>query len=65
MKRTVHGLVACFVAAIAGSALAQDYPNKPIVIVVPAAAGGPTDTLTRVLASSMSNAMKNQFLTKY
>ena len=49
-------------AAIAMPALAQEYPNKPIVIVVPAAAGGPTDTLTRVLASSMSSAMKNQFL---
>src|SRR5258708_27268584 len=54
--------MACLVAAVATVATAQDYPNKPIVIVVPAAAGGPTDTLTRVLASSMSNAMKNQFL---
>ena len=50
------------VAAVATPALAQDYPGKPIVIVVPAAAGGPTDTLTRVLASAMSNAIKNQFL---
>src|SRR5260221_11043652 len=54
--------MACLVAAVATAATAQDYLNKPIVIVVPAAAGGPTDTLTRVLASSMSNAMKNQFL---
>jgi tripartite-type tricarboxylate transporter receptor subunit TctC len=42
--------------------LAQDYPSKPIVIVVPAAAGGPTDTLTRVLAAAMGNAMKAQFI---
>ena len=62
MKRTLYRLMACLVAAVATAATAQDYPNKPIVIVVPAAAGGPTDTLTRVLASSMSNAMKNQFL---
>src|SRR5258708_21625871 len=54
--------MAWLVAAVATVATAQDYPTKPIVIVVPAAAGGPTDTLTRVLASSMSNAMKNQFL---
>src|SRR5258708_38963851 len=54
--------MACLVAAVATVAPARDSPNKPIVIVVPAAAGGPTDTLTRVLASSMSNAMKNQFL---
>jgi len=62
VKRTLYRLMACLVAAVATVATAQDYPNKPIVIVVPAAAGGPTDTLTRVLASSMSNAMKNQFL---
>src|SRR3954471_18211545 len=41
---------------------AQDYPTKPVIIVVPAAAGGPTDTLTRVLASAMGNAMKTQFV---
>ena len=33
-----------------GAAYAQDYPTKPVNIIVPAAAGGPTDTLTRVLA---------------
>ena len=49
-------------AAIAAPVLAQDYPNKPVVIVVPAAAGGPTDTLTRVLAQSMGSAMKSQFI---
>jgi tripartite-type tricarboxylate transporter receptor subunit TctC len=43
-------------------ALAQDYPNKPVVIVVPAAAGGPTDTLTRVLAQAMGSAIKSQFI---
>jgi len=49
-------------AAVALPAAAQDYPAKPIVIVVPAAAGGPTDTLTRVLAAAMGNAMKQQFV---
>jgi tripartite-type tricarboxylate transporter receptor subunit TctC len=47
---------------VTASAAAQDFPSKPIVIVVPAAAGGPTDTLTRVLAQAMGNAMKNQFI---
>jgi len=46
----------------ASLAAAQDYPSKPIIIVVPAAAGGPTDTLTRVLAAAMGNAMKHQFV---
>jgi len=45
-----------------GAALAQDYPAKPVVIIVPAAAGGPTDTLTRVLAASMGDALKQQMI---
>ena len=60
VKRTILGLL--MPAAMAAPALAQDYPAKPIVIVVPAAAGGPTDTLTRVLAAAMGNAMKQQFV---
>jgi tripartite-type tricarboxylate transporter receptor subunit TctC len=32
----------------------QNYPTRPITVVVPAAAGGPTDTLTRILAERMS-----------
>ena len=44
------------------AAVAQDYPTKPVVIVVPAAAGGPTDTLTRVLAASMTEPLQQQIL---
>ncbi len=46
----------------AAIAPAQDYPAKPIVIVVPGAAGGPTDTLTRQLAAAMSGPLKQQLL---
>ena len=55
-------LFAAIVAVCATAAFAQDYPSKPVIIVVPAAAGGPTDTLTRVLAQAMGNAMKSQFI---
>jgi tripartite-type tricarboxylate transporter receptor subunit TctC len=44
------------------AAHAQDYPAKPINIIVPAAAGGPTDTLTRVLAAAMSEVLKQQMI---
>jgi len=59
MKR-IGGALFFFFAM--GTALAQDYPAKPVVIIVPAAAGGPTDTLTRVLASSMGEALKQQMI---
>jgi tripartite-type tricarboxylate transporter receptor subunit TctC len=44
------------------TACAQDYPAKPIVIVVPGAAGGPTDTLARQLAAAMGGPLKQQLL---
>jgi tripartite-type tricarboxylate transporter receptor subunit TctC len=36
-----------------GLSRAQSYPSRPITIIVPAAAGGPTDTIARVLAERM------------
>jgi tripartite-type tricarboxylate transporter receptor subunit TctC len=39
--------------ALAQSALAQNYPTKTITMVVPYAAGGPTDTVARVMAQAM------------
>ncbi|MEX1165977.1 MAG: tripartite tricarboxylate transporter substrate-binding protein [Hydrogenophaga sp.] len=50
MKKT---LALAFAAAVSASAFAQTFPSKPITIVVPFAAGGPTDTVARQLAESM------------
>jgi tripartite-type tricarboxylate transporter receptor subunit TctC len=47
-----------FVAAFAAAtALAQSYPSKTITMIVPFAAGGPTDTIARVLAERMSRSL--------
>lgn len=48
------------VGLYAGVAFAQDYPTQPITIVVPFSAGGPTDTVTRLVAEPMSKALGQQ-----
>ena len=46
----------------AGLASAQSYPTKPINLVVPFAAGGPTDTVARTLGGAMSKALGQQII---
>src|SRR5438105_12757405 len=43
-----------------GSAPAQNYPSKPLTMIIPFAAGGPTDVLGRVMAQRMSEIMGQQ-----
>src|ERR1700752_2139932 len=49
-----------FALAAASSAVAQEYPSRNISLVIPFAAGGPTDTPGRTLALVMSNSLKQQ-----
>ncbi len=57
MKRLMLGAL---VALTAGAALAQGYPDKPITIVVPFTAGGPTDKVARDFAEAMRKHLNNQ-----
>ena len=58
-RRTLlHWLAASAAASLAPRlARAQSFPTRPITIVVPFPAGGPTDTLGRVLADRMKNSL--------
>src|ERR1041384_2242019 len=53
-RRFLH-LVAGAATGAAGTGLAQAqaYPSRPVTLIVPYGAGGPTDTIARILADSM------------
>lgn len=64
MRTFSHALagLALGATALASGAIAQDYPNKPVTVVVPFAAGGPTDTVSRLIAEVMSRELGQQVL---
>jgi tripartite-type tricarboxylate transporter receptor subunit TctC len=55
-------LVCTALLAPATTALAQNYPTRPITMLVPYAAGGPTDTVARVVAQAMSKPLGQTIL---
>ncbi|HSP50953.1 MAG TPA: tripartite tricarboxylate transporter substrate binding protein BugD [Pseudolabrys sp.] len=56
MKKLYLAAVAAMLAIVT-PASAQNYPSRPITIVVPFAAGGPTDALARVIGDRMRQAL--------
>src|SRR6266853_284332 len=63
MRRIIHASVYAAIA-LAGlfSAAAQDYPTRPITLVVPYAAGGGNDAMARIVAGRMSAALGQQIV---
>jgi tripartite-type tricarboxylate transporter receptor subunit TctC len=49
----IAALLPLALASLASGAQAQTYPNRPITMVVPFAAGGPVDTVARILSEPM------------
>ncbi len=63
MKRLLLAATTAMIATFATSSIAQEnYPDKPITIMVPAAAGGPSDTVARLVAESMGKTLGQQVL---
>ena len=60
MKRLIA--VAATLAIGAGGAFAQAYPTRPVTLIVPFAAGGPTDTIARIVSNDFSKALGQQFV---
>jgi len=56
------GLATVFILANTVLLNAQSYPNKVITIVVPFTAGGPTDTVARLISVPMTAALKSQII---
>jgi tripartite-type tricarboxylate transporter receptor subunit TctC len=56
MKRRTSVFVAALIVA-AAPALAQDYPTRPITLIVPYAAGGGNDVMARIVADKMGAAL--------
>jgi tripartite-type tricarboxylate transporter receptor subunit TctC len=54
-------LLSVLLAAACGLAQAQSYPSKPVRVIVPFAAGGATDLITRLVTTKLSEALGQQF----
>ena len=54
--------LASLVVAGGTAMAATDYPTQPITVLVPHAAGGPTDTVARLVAESMTRTLGQQLL---
>ena len=60
MKRLVTAVVAMGLSVTC--AAAQSYPTRPVTIVVPFAAGGPTDIIARIVGEYFSKSFGQQFI---
>src|SRR3989475_7074433 len=54
--------IACTGFVVATSAQAQEFPSKNVTLMMPYAAGGPGDTLTRIIGQGMGKVLGRQFL---
>jgi tripartite-type tricarboxylate transporter receptor subunit TctC len=56
-RRILTGVITASALLAAAAVQAQGYPNRPIALVVPFAAGGPTDVVARMLAVPLGKSL--------
>jgi len=57
MKKTTFAAALASILALGGTAAGQDFPTRQVTMVIPFAAGGPTDVLGRVMAQTMGEVL--------
>jgi putative tricarboxylic transport membrane protein len=63
LKRLTYALAGLLALGLAaGPAAAQEYPTRPITLIVPFAAGGPTDVISRIVGEHMSRTLGQQIV---
>src|SRR5687768_15186856 len=55
-------VLAALAGVVATGAQAQTYPTRPITMIVPFAAGGPTDVVARIVSDHMSRTLGQQIV---
>src|SRR5262249_39487018 len=61
LYRVISAIV-CVGSLVATSAVAQEFPSRPVTLMMPYAAGGPGDTITRIIGQGMGKALGQQFV---
>ena len=59
-QHLTQAVVACALASAALCSMAQDYPSRPIRMIVPQAPGSASDTVARLIAAELTTQMKQQ-----
>lgn len=62
MTYLVRSLILFLLFSPCGTAIADDYPSRPVTMIVPFSAGGPGDVIARILGNAMSATLKQSIV---